>query len=114
LRAVLSFRALLLSLRMGLFPSSLMLDDGPDVDVHGGLTYSGRCSGHICHVAQPGEPDDVWWFGFDCGHFLDVLPAMDARSRQYGLGTTRGTYKTLDYVQAETNQLAEQLARTES
>jgi len=88
--------------------------DGPDVDVHGGLTYSGRCSGHICHVAQPGEPDDVWWFGFDCGHFLDVLPAMDARSRQYGLGTTRGTYKTLDYVQAETNQLAEQLARTES
>lgn len=38
--------------------------DDIDVDVHGGLTYSGdhcpRC-----------EPDGHWWFGFDTLHYQD-------------------------------------------
>jgi hypothetical protein len=89
--------------------------DDVDVDVHGGLTYADRCQGHICHVPQPGEPDDVWWFGFDCGHAWDIMPALDARTRAYGLRPLYElfgdvTYKTVDYVQAETNRLAEQLA----
>lgn len=88
-----------------------------DVDVHGGLTYASLCAGHICHVPKPGEPDDVWWFGFDCGHCFDVMPAMDSRTRSFGLapvfppyGMPLTTYKTLDYVQAEVNRLADQLA----
>ena len=44
------------------------------VKVHGGLTYSGRCRGKVCHVAAPGEPEDVWWFGFDCAHLGDLIP----------------------------------------
>ncbi len=91
-----------------------------DVDVHGGLTYASPCDGHICHVPNPGEPDDVWWFGFDCGHGFDIMPGMDARLREIGdrlpmstfdpLHFPGATYKTLDYVKAETNRLAEQLA----
>src|SRR5437868_461399 len=42
-----------------------------DLPSHGGLTFSSTCSGEICHVPQPGEPDDVWWFGFDCNHGYD-------------------------------------------
>lgn len=80
-------------------------DEHYDLDVHGGLTYSDRCDGsRICHIPKPGEPDDVWWFGFDCGHSSDLLPGM----RDYGFG---GTYRTLDYVRAEIQKLAEQLAQ---
>lgn len=35
----------------------------------------------VCHVPAPGEPDDVWWFGFDCGHGHDVQPGKEARTR---------------------------------
>ena|SRR5437899_729099 len=105
--------------------------DTPDVDVHGGLTYANRCSGPICHVAKPGEPEDVWWFGFDCGHAGDYQPGRAAtlkhigaplsdQERAYDHATavtthasdwTVDVYRTLDYVRAETNRLAEQLHR---
>lgn len=48
--------------------------DSADVDVHGGLTYADHCHGHICHVPKPGEPDNVWWLGFDCAHSGDYSP----------------------------------------
>lgn len=38
--------------------------DDIQVDCHGGLTYSeGKLFGQ--------EDKDVWWIGFDCGHFID-------------------------------------------
>lgn len=48
--------------------------------VHGGLTFADRCQpgGLICHVPAPGEPDDVWWLGFDCAHGGDYSPALKA------------------------------------
>jgi hypothetical protein len=76
-----------------------------DVEVHGGLTYADRCQGHICHVPKPGEPDEVWWLGFDCGHYTDLLPGMT----KYNFNQD-GTYRDVDYVRAETERLAEQLA----
>lgn len=54
-----------------------------EVDCHGGLTYSGECSGAICHVPQPGEPEDVWWLGFDHGHAGDYTPALEATFAKY-------------------------------
>jgi hypothetical protein len=86
--------------------------DVPDVDVHGGLTYADRCQGSICHVPKPGTPDDVWWFGFDCGHAFDFSPGMAARLRSIGHDDTilGEVYRPLSYAQAETNRLAEQLA----
>lgn len=52
--------------------------DNIDVSTHGGLTYSDSCDddGPICHVPSPGESDEVWWVGFDCGHCYDVMPAQ--------------------------------------
>jgi hypothetical protein len=89
-----------------------------DVDVHGGLTYADHCQHDlgICHVPNPGEPDDVWWFGFDCDHCWDVRPAMNAQLRTYShyrymISFDQGaSYKTLDYVRVEIMRLADQLA----
>jgi hypothetical protein len=83
--------------------------DDADVGVHGGLTYADRCQpttdeAHgICHVPEPGTPHDVWWFGFDCAHYNDVVPGM----RRFGL--ERGEYRDIGYVAGEVTQLAAQL-----
>lgn len=96
------------------------------IDVHGGLTFSDFCmpldgpgdeARRVCHVPGPGEPDRVWWFGFDCGHFMDVSPGLDARMRETGMresalaayGRLQDTYRTLDYVRREVTSLAWQL-----
>jgi len=82
-----------------------------DLEVHGGLTYSDACHGHICHTPKPGEGDDVWWFGFDCAHAFDLCPTIDAKMRDYIFhGIPEGHYWTLEEVRAEVNQLADQLA----
>ena len=88
-----------------------------DVRVHGGLTYADRCSGEICHTPEPGEPDDVRWFGFDCGHGGDFVPALDTMMRErYGGLPNDATfyegarYRDLAYVRRQTESLAEQLA----
>jgi len=74
---------------------------------HGGITYSRKCQGDVCHVAKSGEPDDVWWIGFDCAHSGDLVPTTfallkDARWHQGDV------YRGVDYVMAECRRLAEQ------
>lgn len=76
-----------------------------DVDVHCGLTYGQSCGGAICHVPAPGEPDDLWWLGFDCSHLFDWRPVD---GDEYG--DPRGSYKTVGYAKRETERLAEQLS----
>jgi hypothetical protein len=90
--------------------------------VHRGVNYASGCNGPICHVPAPGEPADVWWFGFDCGHAWDVLPGLEARLRSLGHPPFDEThpelarvlppdvYRDLAYVRAHTERLAEQLA----
>jgi len=89
-----------------------------DVEVHGGLTYANKCVGAICHVPQPGMPDDVWWLGFDLNHFLDVAPGDPYRHEPSAAfpdllardGYLPGEcYKPRGYAEAETRSLAEQL-----
>jgi hypothetical protein len=89
--------------------------DSPEgrFDVHGGLTYSARCAGHICHVPEPGEPDDVWWFGFDCNHSQDFAPSeTNYRSalRYADFAGYGGAYRDIAYVRAEVESLARQIA----
>lgn len=88
------------------------------VSVHGGLTYSAGCqeNGPICHTPAPGEPDNVWWFGFDCAHYMDLAPGLRAQLRTLpGLGHDpdevhkEDVYRDLAYVEAEVERLAEQL-----
>lgn len=80
--------------------------------VHGGLTFADKCrpSGNeaedICHLPGPGEPDHVWWLGFDCAHYMDLCP-----HEPYSLmGALSGTYRTLEFVKDQCTQLAQQLA----
>lgn len=82
-----------------------------DVRVHGGITYADSCNGTVCHVPKPGEPDDVWWLGFDCGHSSDQSPRMLMLDAQLGFRgfSSWGTYRTVDYARAQTEGLARQL-----
>jgi hypothetical protein len=85
-------------------------DETENPEVHGGITFSGLCQegGKICHVPQPGEPDDVWWLGFDCAHSGDLTP-RDVKEG-YTLGRFGpAKYRDVEYVKAEANSLAEQI-----
>lgn len=84
-------------------------DDVP-VQAHGGLTYADACSGSICHVPKPGEPDDVWWLGFDCCHGGDVVPMFVTMGMRSWFGRAE-KYRDVAYVRRETKRLAQQLAR---
>lgn len=96
-----------------------------ELTAHGGLTYANGCGGVICHVPEPGQPDNVWWFGFDCAHIMDLSPGMVARMRQLKIpnfmesipealksaaNEMREVYRDVPYVQAECADLAKQLA----
>lgn len=97
------------------------------LSVHGGITFTSLCrpgddEAHgICHIPGPGEPDHVWWLGFDCSHFNDTCPGMEARMRTLGVPMPdlspfpldhiyfSASYKTIEYVKAEIASLAHQL-----
>lgn len=85
------------------------------LNVHGGITYSDACDGGpICHVPREGEPPHVFWFGFDTAHAGDITPGMDAMlatlpGAPFSHLSNPGTYRTLDYVKRETEQLADQI-----
>ena len=82
-----------------------------DLNVHGGLTYGSKCRGAICHVPEPGMPDDVFWHGFDCAHSGDACPGLMATVSLLSLGFGRrdhGTYRDMAYVRGEVESLARQ------
>lgn len=90
-----------------------------DADVHGGLTFADFCQETegphrgICHVPFPGEPDRVWWLGFDCAHAWDYCPEDKRLADEKGGCFTIGydeTYRTLGYVRMHCRNLAHQLA----
>lgn len=90
-----------------------------DADAHGGLNYADFCEdgpeAHtICHIPGPGEPDRVYWVGFDCGHAWDLQPGMMASQRgilppdllaHFRESTT---YRDITYVKAWCARLAAQ------
>jgi len=82
------------------------------LECHGGLTFSDHCrpstdeSHGICHLPDEGEPDHVWWFGFDCAHGCDVCPD---RKFHYHCGDEQ--YRNRAYVENEIRGLAAQLAK---
>lgn len=104
--------------------------DDVDVSVHGGLSFAEGCSHgdeskSICHMPDPGEPDDVHWFGFDCAHAGDWCPRPTGvpHSADYlkycGLGAPTGwggviEYRDFPYVTRECGRLAQQLKAMET
>lgn len=68
----------------------------------------------ICHVPDPGEPDETYWFGFDCSHAGDYSPALDGRYGHNKIGSATGwgttvQYRDQAYVERECVSLAQQL-----
>jgi hypothetical protein len=87
------------------------LPDDKRPDAHGGITYASACAGHVCHVPKPGEPDDVWWIGFDAAHAGDVSPGYEWALSRVGVPTGWGgvhDYRTVDYMRRQCERLAEQ------
>lgn len=94
-------------------------DEDVGVSVHGGITFSAFChegpgDNHVCHVPGPGEPDRVWWLGFDCAHAGDRTPATHKSihdiNLKYPMPKDYEDYRDLAYVQNECRSLAKQLA----
>ncbi len=91
-------------------------------DPHGGLTFSGRL-----------EPlETVWWLGFDCNHFRDLSPVLEATLRDLRhprhwpryAAQGRGVpppfegfgdiYRDVPYVRGEVEDLARELVAAAS
>lgn len=101
-------------------PKPESYDEDWYVVVHGGLTFSDGCqhgddpSAGICHIPAAGEPDDVWWLGFDCAHLGDksgmawdaIRPLSDYPRSDHG-----DVYRDVAYVKAECTKLAAQAMR---
>jgi hypothetical protein len=75
--------------------------DNYDIDVHGGLTFSGSAN----WLGEKGS----WWIGFDCGHLGDFSPEI--RRLVPGISSFGNEqYRDIEYVTAEVKSLAEQIA----
>ena len=107
---------------VGLPPAHPMYGNGFDdvaFEAHGGLTFAAPCSPGddetkgICHIPAPGEPDHVWWLGFDCSHAWDLSPqdVKDKAERGYAFAMMDDQqYRTLVYVRQQCVSLAAQVA----
>ncbi len=76
--------------------AELDLDEGADVDVHGGLSYG---------IGN--------WVGFDCNHLGDLTPRefLNRAKIFEGIGqSVDGVYRDYAFVVFETKRLAEQIA----
>lgn len=96
------------------------------IQVHGGVTFSrgqladGRTWNGIgiCEKMYSTEIDNIWWFGFDCGHAGDLCPGFFLNEQlNFALGDTvdpmlrNDIYRTKEYVITETKSLADQLSK---
>lgn len=84
--------------------------DDVSLDVHGGVTYAEKCAGHICHAPGPGQPDDVWWLGFDCTHAGDTIPGLVGLrgERWWAMFLPDEAYRDMAYVSEQCRSLADQ------
>ena len=75
------------------------------IDVHGGLTFSGRWK--RVGLRTPG-----YWIGFDCAHAYDLCPAWMAHERLRKLVDEIGhgmQYRDIEFVKNEVTSMAKQL-----
>jgi hypothetical protein len=86
----------------------------------GGLTYTNSCNDRVCHKPAPGEPDNIWWLGFDCAHGGDQMPKSLLLNEllvglgrpildEYCLASREEHYWTFEEVKEAVKHLAEQV-----
>jgi hypothetical protein len=84
------------------------------ISVHGGLTFFAfRPKRGPCNIDGAKTPFYDWtvtWAGFDCGHYSDYKPRLDADKRF--LPADFLTYRTWEWVKAETEALARHVHAT--
>ena len=81
------------------------------VDAHGGLNFS--------DTRKFVTPDDIWFFGFDCGHCGDAVDKMTEEGKAHLNREPPSFYNflleghvwTLDEVIAESESMADQLVK---
>jgi len=83
------------------------------LDAHGEVNFSNECAGVVCHIPKEGDVDDLWWFGFDCGHTWDLSPTWLDSSVSDSLRRLLKdkTYRDTAFARAHVSSLAEQLAK---
>lgn len=91
------------------------------VDVHGELTFAGGCehgdnpAKGICHIPEPGQPDNVWWLGFDCANAWDYSDmASSPEWRKQWPRSSDEIYRDIAYVRDECTKLAEQVSKEQT
>lgn len=86
-----------------------------EIEAHGGLTFADRCNPSekehgICHPEEGAANAVVWWLGFDCAHCDDLSPAIQPMLPPHLRSPEWEAYRDFEYVKAETDRLAQQLA----
>ena len=94
----------------------------PDLYVHGGLTFSTKFPENTLFpkLQKPWRPNQMTWtYGFDCAHLGDYCPELDKTLTKV-MGTTKhsmsqdiNTYRNMDYVRNQVNNLCDILANYE-
>ena len=74
------------------------------------ITFSRFCApkgveegSDVCHVAYPGRPDKVYWFGFHCGNMRDFEPN---KSTNIQFNTDQNDYRDIAFVREHVTKLA--------
>lgn len=89
-----------------------------DVSCHGGLTYS---ESYLVDQTD----DDIWWIGFDCGHYMDgydlekakelfaeypdTIKQIDRTKENDIFGVYENPARSLEYVEENLKQIVEQI-----
>lgn len=83
---------------------------------HWGITYS-NCAAPWEDI-DPDAVSGLWWFGFDCVHSNDLVPAFEVMFSGTGLKFPPSrfvrAYRSVQYVRLQLENLVHQLERFES
>lgn len=91
-----------------------LISDMSNIEVHGGITFSGRTED---------KESDLYWFGFDCAHYNDYIPYSEEVRQLFGNGldgllnrrpTEEQPYRNFEFVKNECEKLADQLKSLEN
>lgn len=77
-------------------------DVGDELMCHWGVTYS-SCGHPMDFDLENGIVTDLWWFGFDCCHAYDLVPAAEILRRKSPLEQIFGDLKDI-IGEVETNE----------
>lgn len=68
------------------------------IEVHGGITWANHF---------PELQDGLWYIGFDCAHYMDLMPFMSLRDPALW-ARTGATYKDFEYVKSQIKNMVHQ------